>query len=336
MIKRTNATRAAFLSFAALTLIALGKRSDAQEKITLSYASVGATNAIWNIAKELGFYKKHGLDADVIYIGSTTVSTAAIMAEDVPVGMAGGSGIANVAVRGGDLLSAACFVNTLDFDLVVLPSIQSPEALKGKTIGISRFGSVSDVAARELVKALGLRPVDDVGIRQVGGAPERAAAFSGGAIAGFLSPPGSIYLLKKAIPHRVLARTAELRNPPPFPWVCVATSKRYLAKKRDTVKRVVMALIEATYYFKTNKEDTQKIMARYHPAANKPYLDDAYRSTAKILERVPYVTREGMTIQLEEARKNNPGSKATVDDLIDDRMVQEIEREGFIDRVYGR
>ena len=97
-----------------------------------------------------------------------------------------------------------------------------------------------------------------------------------------------------------------------------------------------MALIEAAHYFKTDKEGTEKIIARYHPAANKPYLEDAYSSTAKILERIPRVTREGMKVQLDEAKKNNPGSNVTVDDLIDDRMVQEIERESFIDRVYGR
>jgi len=259
---------------------------------------------------------------------------AAILAEDVPIGMAGGKGVVNAAVRGADLLSVACFVNTLDFDLVVHPSIGSPQDLKGKAIGISRFGSVSDVAARELLKALGLKPVEEVQIRQIGEAPERAAAFSRGVIAGFLSSPGSIHLLGTAIPHRILLSMSDLAKPPAFPWVCVSTTKRYLPTKRDTVKRLVMALIEAAHYFKTDKEGAQRIMAKYHHAANKAYLDDAYKSTVKILERLPYVSREGMKNQLEHAVNNSASKKITVDDVVYDGIVQELEKEGFIERVY--
>ena len=95
-----------------------------------------------------------------------------------------------------------------------------------------------------------------------------------------------------------------------------------------------MALIEATHYFKSDKDGTQEIIAKYHVTANKAYIEDAYRTTAKILERTPYVTRDGMKIQLEQARSANPASKVTVDDLIDDTVVREIEKEGFIERLY--
>jgi hypothetical protein len=97
-----------------------------------------------------------------------------------------------------------------------------------------------------------------------------------------------------------------------------------------------MALIETAHFFKNNKEVTQKIVAKYLRGANKAYLDASYTSTVKILERVPYTTREGMKIQLDEALKQTPGSKITVDSLIDDSIVRELEKEGFIDRVYGK
>ena len=83
-----------FISIAALvSLIAVGVRdyTVAQKRLKTSYASIRATNAIWNIAKERGFYKKHGLEVDVVYIGSTTVTAAAILGQDVPIAMAGGS-----------------------------------------------------------------------------------------------------------------------------------------------------------------------------------------------------------------------------------------------------
>jgi len=310
--------------------------AQAQEKIKIAYSSTDTINQVWTIAQEAGFYKKHGLDVDMVYIGSTTIGISAIMAQDIQVGNAAGSGVANANVRGAETVSVACVINVLAYELVVLDSIKSAEDLKGKSIGISRFGSVSDVAARELLKGLGLRPMEDVKILQVGGASERAAGFSRGVIAGFPSPPGNVHLIPGGLPHRILANMADMPKPYPLPFICAVTTKSYLAKKRDTVKRVVMALIEASHYFKTNKEGTQKIVAKYLRGANKAYLDSSYQSTAKIIERVPYSSREGMKIQLDEALKQTPGSKVTVDNLIDDSIVRELEKEGFIDRVYGR
>ena len=323
---------AILFSFVIVSAVDVGS----QEKIRVSYSSTDTINQVWTVAYEAGFFKKHGLDADLIYIGSTTVGIAAIVAQDVQVGNAAGSGVANAAVRGADTVSVGCVINVLAYELVVLDSIKSPEDLKGKSIGISRFGSASDVAARELLKGLGLKPMEDVKIIQVGGASERAAGFSRGVIAGFPSPPGNVYLIPGGLPHRILANMADLPKPYPLPFICAVTTKSYLAKKRDTVKKVMMALIEATHYFKTNKEGTQKIVAKYLRGANKAYLDSSYQSTAKILERVPYTSREGMKIQLDEALKQSPGSKVTVDSLIDDSIVREIEKEGFIDKVYGK
>src|SRR6185436_20027257 len=282
--------------------------ADAQDKIKVAYSSTDTLNQIWTIAQDAGFYKKNGLDADLVYIGSTTVGIAAIVSEDVQVGNAAGSGVANAVVRGADAVSVACTINVLAYELVVLDTIKSAEDLKGKSIGISRFGSGSDVAARELLKGLSLKPMEDVKILQVGGASERAAGFSRGVIAGFPAPPGIVNLIPGGLPHRILATMADLPKPYPLPFICAVTTKSYLAKKRNTVKGVVMALIEAAHYFKTNKEGTQKIVAKYLRGANKAYLESSYYPNAKILERVPYTTREGMKIQLEEAQQS-PGSK---------------------------
>src|SRR5262245_36493351 len=97
-------------------------------------------------------------------------------------------------------------------------------------------------------------------------------------------------------------RTDDLRNPPPFPWICAVTTKSYIAKKRENVKKVVMSPIEATHFFKTNKEQAKKIMGKYFTTANSAYLEDNYTTTIKILERVTYVTRSGMEILIADAQ----------------------------------
>ncbi len=318
--------------FLFLTVFLGWSQGQAQEKIKLSYSALDS-NMVWYVAKEEKFYQKYGLDADLVFIPSTTTSVAALVSGDVKVGNASGGGVASSVVGGANLLMVACFVNTLPYELVVQESVKSAADLKGKNIGISRIGSASDVAARVLIKALGLEPIKEVPIIQVGGSPERAAAFRTGKIIGFPSPPGIINLAK-GMPHKVLISTADFQKRFDFPFICAATTKSYLASHRDTVKRVIMALIDATHFFKTHKEESKKIIAKYMGQNDEAFLENVYRAFVKLYERVPLVTREGTEVQVKEAVARKPGATLRVGDIVDDSLVKELEKNGFIDRVY--
>lgn len=316
-------------------IFSLGREVSAQERIKLDYSSVDASNAVWYTAKDAGFYKKHGLDAELVYIPSTTTAVSAIIAGEIPIGNAAGSGVASAAAGGANLVMVACMLNTLPYELVVQENIRSAQDLRGKSIGISRIGSASDVAARVLIKGLGLEPVKDVPILQVGGAPERASAFRSGSIAGFPSPPGIINLAQ-GMPHRVLISTADFQKRFAFPFICATTTKPFLSSHRDTVKRVIMALIEGTHFFKTRKEESKKILAKYNRQNNPAYLESAYNAVAKLYDRVPYVTRAGAELQVKDALERNPEAALSVDDVVDNSIVRELDKSGFIDSVYGK
>jgi ABC-type nitrate/sulfonate/bicarbonate transport system substrate-binding protein len=316
-----------------LALVLAYSRGNAQEKIKISYSSIDAPNANWYIAEDKRLYQKYGLDTDLIFISSSTTNVSALVAGSVRVGNISGGAIANAAVGGADLVCVGSFINTLPYELVVHESIKSPQALKGKSVGISRVGSASDVAARVLLKALGLEPDKDVAILQVGGSPERAAAFRTGRIAGFPSPPGTVQLAK-GMPHRILISMSDLQNRFPFPYVCVTTTKSYLATNRSIVKRIMMALIDATHFFKTQKEESKKIFAKYSRQNNEAYLEAGYEANAKLFERVPLATKEGMEIQIKEALARKPGATLKLSEIVDDSIVIELEKEGFIDRIY--
>ena len=91
---------------------------------------------------------------------------------------------------------------------------------------------------------------------KLGGPTERAAAFRTGKIVGFPSPPGTI-LLAKGMPHRIMISTADFQKRYEFPYICSTTTKSYLASNRETMRKLTMALIEATHFLKTHKEDTR-------------------------------------------------------------------------------
>lgn len=304
-----------------------------QEKIRLAHSALESSNSVWYLAQERGFYKKNGLDADLLFIPSTTTSVSSLVAGDVQVANASGGGVASAVVAGADLVLVACYLNSLPYELVVSESVKTAEDLKGKSVGISRIGSASDVAARALIRGVGLEPDKQVLIMQVGGPAERAASFRTGRIAGFPSPPGIIHLTK-GIPYRILISTADFQKRFEFPYICATTTKSYLARNRDTVKRVIMAHIEALQFFKTRKEESKKIIAKYSRITNEDYLEAAYSASAKLYDNVPLVTRAGVDVQIKEATARKPGMQLRFEDLVDESIVRELEKSGFIEKVY--
>jgi ABC-type nitrate/sulfonate/bicarbonate transport system substrate-binding protein len=321
------------LCFVIFALVAANANSATEEKLTVSYSSVDAPTSIWYIAQEQGFYKKYGMDVESIFIPSSTTGTAVMVAGQIKFGSGTGGMIANAAVSGANLIAVGCFFNTLDYDLIVHESIKTKEQLKGKSVGISRIGSSSDVAARALLRSLGLEPDKDVAIIQVGGSAERAAAFGSGKIAAFPATPGAVNLTK-GMRYRLLTSTADSAKPYPFPHICATTTKTYLANNRPTVKKLLMALIDAAHFFRTHKDESKKLLAKYTQHNEEAYLEAAYTGAARLIERVPHVTREGMGIQLKDALTRKPGMNLKADDLFDDSIVVELEKEGFIDKLY--
>jgi len=304
-----------------------------QEKIRLSHSALESSNAVWYLAQDRGLYKKNGLDADLLFIPSTTTSVSSLVAGDVQVANASGGGVASAVVAGADLVLVACYVNSLPYELVVHESVKSAEDLKGKSIGISRLGSASDVAARALIRGLGLEPDKQVPILQVGGPAERAGAFRAGRIVGFPSPPGMVHLAK-GMPLRILISTIDFQKRFDFPYICATTTKSYLSRRRETVRKVLMAHIEAVQFFKTHKEESKKLLSKYSRITNEAYLEDAYTASAKLFERVPLVTRAGMETQIKEAVSRKPGAQVRFEDLVDESIVRELEKNGFIEKVY--
>ena len=176
-------------------------------------------------------------------------------------------------------------------------------------------------------------PDKDVAIVQSGSGAERVAAFRGGRVAAFPSPPGVIHLAK-GIPHRVIISTADLPKSLPFPYASLTTTKSYLASHRETVKRVLMALIEGSHFFKTRKEESKRLLAKYSKQNNEAFLEGSYLGNEPIYEKVPYMNREGMEIQIKEALTRRPGFTLKYEDVVDESLVVQLEKEGFIQKLY--
>jgi NitT/TauT family transport system substrate-binding protein len=118
----------------ALTLIAstaivfAGANTDlpAQDKIKVVYSSADATNFVWYAAQDAGFYKKHGLEVELIFVPSSTTAVSSMIAGDIQIGNNSGGTVASAVVSGANLVLTGCYINTLPYELVVTNRLSPP------------------------------------------------------------------------------------------------------------------------------------------------------------------------------------------------------------------
>ncbi len=176
-------------------LIVFAGMAQAQEgrRLRAGYASLSGNMAPYWAAKDAGYYKKHGLDIDLVAFPSGNEGMAAMIAGEIEFLAIAGSTTASAAIGGSDVVSLAITTERLVSSLMTIPSIQRAEELRGKAVGISRFGTSIDTAARMALHHYGLEAMKDVMLVQVGAVSSGLASMRGGRIQGaILSYPALI------------------------------------------------------------------------------------------------------------------------------------------------
>ena len=205
------------------------------KKITLGYSTVGpAGTGLW-MAKEIGAFEKYGIDADLIFISSGPVVVQALIGGDLQAGLAATNAVIAAVLGGAPLVSVMSLVNRPYYRLWVQPEITRLEELRGKTLGVSRFGSVTDNLTRILLRKKGLDGA--VNVRQMGGTTEMAAAFQRRQIAGAVTSN-----LRVDAPMRMLVDLDEMDIQ--YSNVVIAVSRDFYRRSPETVEAIVRAYTE--------------------------------------------------------------------------------------------
>jgi ABC-type nitrate/sulfonate/bicarbonate transport system substrate-binding protein len=148
------------------------------QKTVVAWTAVSALNSPYWVVKEAGFLKQEGLDVDLIYIPSSATVAQAMLAGEVAVSAANSQVVADSGLQGGDLVSMGAIINVVAFYVMAVPEIKRIEDLKGKPVGVTRFGASTDFGLRMLLSKYGLVAGRDVPVLQIGGMPEIAGALS--------------------------------------------------------------------------------------------------------------------------------------------------------------
>lgn len=302
------------------------------EKMHVGYsAQAGAFAPIW-ITREAGLFRKHGLDVDLIFIPGGPTAAAALMAGEVQVVAMAGPAIVTSNLAGSDLVMIAGIVNTFAFQFVTVKEITSPAQLKGKRIGVNRFGAAPDVAARYALKHMGIDPREVV-ILQLGEQSTRLAAMKAGQLeAAILLPPITTLAQKEGM--NVLLDMSELRAE--FQITGLASSHSFVTQKRPSASRFMRAFVEGIHYYKTRRKESMDIIARYMRTHDMEAVGATYDYFAlKIVPKKPYPSIRGIKALLDLAAKDRPeAGKVSPERFVDSTLLKELDHSGFIDRLY--
>src|ERR1044071_7734441 len=162
-------------------------KSDAQERIRVGQGSVSLQSGLMHIAKDRGIFAKYGLVTEVIYIPGGTTNIQVLVSGNLDLSQLSGAPGVAANLEGADIVYIAGLLDKLNYQLVTRPEIRNAEQLKGRKLGVSRFGSSADFGLRALLKRVGIDPIKDVTILQIGDEPARVAAIKSGNIDGTMA-----------------------------------------------------------------------------------------------------------------------------------------------------
>ena len=309
----------------------------AQSKLLLGYSSLSSNQTpVW-VAKEEGFYKRFGVDADLILIEGSTRGAQALISGDLPIiGMAG-QAIISARARGADLVAVAGMVNKMNYIFVGSPSVKTPEDLKGKRIGTSQIGTASYHGVVLALKQWHLDARRDrITILQVGTQAARVASINSGGSDAIIVNPGLSSAMKQR-GYNILADFSEL--PIAYPLQLMATRERFLKTEPDVAERLVKAFVAGNTFTldPKNKNRVKAVLAKYLRLAKVEQAEEHYQSALAVLPRKPYVETAGIVSMIEFLSESDPAvAKIKPEQVINHTIMKKLDDSGFIDHPFGK
>jgi NitT/TauT family transport system substrate-binding protein len=303
-------------------------------RLKTSYSALTANLTAYWLAKEAKLFEKHGLDVQVILIESGVTTVQALTAGETQIAMGGGTVAVSSNLAGSDVISIASIESRLPYALLAQKEIKTIDQLKGKRLAISRFGSASDLGARLILQRYGLVPDKDVTILQTGGTSTRLSALSKRSVDSTILTPEFFNVAKKA-GFTILVEPTQYDIP--FPQLEVIMSRAFLKSQTDIVTRYMRAIVEGIHLVKRNPEPSIRAMSKYLKISDREALEDAYRIYRELYQPVPYPSAAAIQTQLTwMAERDSRAKAAKPEQFIDGSILREIEKSGFVAKLYQR
>ncbi len=300
--------------------------------LRVAYSAIsGAMSSLW-VAQEGGYFKREGLDTELLYIGGGSLLIQSMLSGEVPFAYGPSVPVINASLHGADLVLIGNTGNALVFSIMSRPEIKQPANLKGKKVGVTRLGGSTDWALDAALQKWGIER-RDLSVIQTGGMPEGLAALVSGALdAVVLSPPSNFRALKAGMHELVDVGQLGIV----FPNTPLSTTRRFVKSQREVTLRFLRGFAQGLHRLRTDKTFSMKVLSKYTKVVDPETLAELYQTYGVRYsgDRIPYVRVEGV----EEILKKIPGKEAQeakAGEFIDNSLLKELDQSGWF-RTVGR
>jgi ABC-type nitrate/sulfonate/bicarbonate transport system substrate-binding protein len=299
--------------------------------VRIAYAALGSgSTPVWT-AKEAGLFADEGLDAELTLIRGSGHVAQAMLANEVQFANIAAPLVVTANLKGGDLVYLTGGINCLIQSIITRPEIQTPEQLRGRTLGAGRPGGVDDFLIPYLLKRFGL-DLGDVKTRPIENQPDAIARMAGGEIDGALfSPPYSFAATKRG--YRVLLDSGDY-------WIDyqlggIVARRSYVEQNPEVTRRVVRAYVRGIHRYKTDPDLVIAVLRKYSLIEDETVARQCYAAAGRYFQQKPYPTVPGIHRVLNEAANVDPAARRIrVEDMMDSRWIAELDNGGFIRELY--
>jgi ABC-type nitrate/sulfonate/bicarbonate transport system substrate-binding protein len=301
------------------------------EKLTLAHVAINPSQGMLHLAKDSGMLAKYGFTADVILIPGTPRTIQALIAGDLDYVAAGAPASLRARAQGADVVILSTLANVSAQRVFIRPDskLNSFAELKGKTIGVTQFGSGGDTFLRAGLRKTGIKE-SEVTILQMGGTPGVAQGLESGRIEiGVLGDSGLLLVFRgRAKPLKGgSAKELGLRGVD----APLTTTERKLKTDRAGVLRFMQAYLETVRFFQTNKAGTSRILAKYMGGVSEADITLWCDELRANLKPIPYADEEALRSELEMI---TPPLLQIPAGYINNSIIDELKKSGFIDKVF--
>ena len=315
-----------FLLFSLIPLFSLS----AQQRHLHSSAGVGGAQIPLWTGKDLGTFRKYQLDVESVLILGGARGMQALLGGSVHSANMAAMVPIRTSLGGGDVVIVGGFLNKNLLKFVAQKTITRPGDLRGKKVGIANFGGSNEFGVLLALREWGI-PREAVNIIPAGGSAARLIAMDArGLDATVISYDHALIAAQKGM--TILGDLAEIV--PEFPDRLIVARRSFLDRERDTIKRFLQALSESIYQVSTQREKILPIIARYLKVDRK-VAEETYDLYHKVFSLPPRVGRKGVrdVADVVLQQLGRPKEEVNLSRLIDESLIDELEKEGFFNKL---
>ena len=301
------------------TLVLLCFSSASAEVISFRHgttAAISTEKIVLALAKDAGILKKHDLEVEVVLITSGgTLATQALVGKSLDLLATGATPFLHGYVEGADIKIIGGVNNRFPYTFMARGNITTPAQLKGKVVGITRFGSIDELATKIVLSQFGLNPKTDVKIIQIGGSASRLAALESGSIDASALVSG-YSLLGRKLGLNVLMDLAE--KDIEYQMTGLVARNDLLKSRGEAVRRFMRAYLDGIRYYKIHRDEAIKKTMEALRTDDRQLAETDYNTRARALPDDGKPTMKGLQLAIDELAKDNPKAKTiTPRQLID-------------------